>query len=188
MKTKFFVGLTGLFFTFSVYASSYTIDSDHTFVMFKVSHMGFSHVYGRFTDVTGDFVLDSKTMSNSKVNLVIKTASIDTQQPKRDKHLKNSDFFDAPSFPEIKFTSNKIKALGKNKYHVEGVLLMRGKSKTIHFELVQNNEGKDPWGNYRTGGDATFTIDRTEFGMNWGLDKNIPAQVTLIVSIEGIRN
>lgn len=165
----------------------YKIDPDHTCVVFRISHLGFSHVYGQFQKISGEFAVDQKDPSKSWVHLVIKVASVNTHAEQRDEHLKKPDFFDAKQFPDIIFKSDKIKKIAAGKFNVHGNLTMHGVTKPIEFVLTQNRTGKDPWGNIRTGGDATFTIKRSDFGVNYMLGKNqVGDQVNLMVSFEGI--
>lgn len=163
------------------------VDESHSFVLFKVSHLGFSNSYGRFTKVSGHIELDEKNIENSKVTIEIPVASLDTHNQKRDKHLKGPDFFNAKQFPKITFTSKSLSKNGK-KYKLTGTLSMHGESKEITGELELMRTGKDSWGAVRTGGEVRFVINRKDFKMNYMTGKNaIGEEVEIIASIEGIK-
>ena len=185
------VVLLSLFFPLVVGAKSsptiFKIDEVHSFVLFKVSHLGFSNSYGRFTQVSGQIELDEKNIENSKVNIEILVASLDTQNSKRDKHLRGPDFFNFKQFPRVTFKSKSLSKSGK-KYKLVGILSLHGESKEISGELELMRTGKDPWGTLRTGGEARFVINRKDFKMNYMTGKNsIGEDVEIIASIEGIK-
>lgn len=162
------------------------LDPGHAAVVFKINHLGFSHVYGMFSDVSGNLNLDEKG-DKSSLELEIKTASVTTVNPKRDEHLNKADFFDSKQFPLITFKSDSIKKSGNN-YEVKGKLSMHGKTNPVTFKLSRNNTGKDPWGGIRTGGDATFKIKRSEFGMSYMNGPNgIGDDVELMISMEATK-
>lgn len=164
---------------------TYEIDPVHTFVLFKVGHLGFSHSYGRFTDVKGTFALDEKKPENSKVDITIKVASLTTQNDKRDQHLKGPDFFNSKQFSDITFKSTAVKKSSGQKYKVSGNLTMKGVTKPVTFEFVRQRTGTDPMNNTKTGGDFTLTVKRSEFGINFMMGENmIPDEVTIIASVE----
>lgn len=167
--------------------ATFDIDVVHSFVLFKVSHLGFSNSYGRFTQVSGRIELDEKNIENSKVNIEIPVASLDTQNAKRDKHLRGPDFFNAKQFPTITFRSQSLSKVGK-KYKLIGTLNMHGVSKEITGNLELMRTGEDPWGATRTGGEVRFMIDRRDFKMNYMTGENaIGEKVEIIASIEGIK-
>lgn len=167
-------------------ANVYEIDPGHTFVLFKASHLGFSHVYGRFTDVKGTFEIDEKKPEASKVSIVIDVASLDTQEKKRDQHLKGPDFFNAKQNPKITFNSTAVKKGKGETYQVTGDLTLNGKTQKVSFDFNRLRTGKDPWGNTKTGGDFTFTVKRSEFGINYMLGPDqIADEVQIIASVEG---
>jgi polyisoprenoid-binding protein YceI len=109
-------------------AETYTIDKNHSDASFQIRHFA-SKVRGRFSDFEGTIQADPSKPEASSVVFTIKTASIDTSQPDRDKHLRSADFFDAEKFPEITFKSSKFEPAGKDKYNVTGTLTTHGVSK-----------------------------------------------------------
>ena len=141
------------------------IDRVHSDASFRVRHF-VGNVSGRFTDFSGTIVADAAKPEASSVEFTLKTASIDTDQPNRDKHLQSADFFDAAKFPEITFKSTSIKATGKDKYDVTGNLTMHGVSKQITLPVTYLGSvgaGKDA----KHGFEATTTLNRKDFGILW---------------------
>lgn len=149
-------------------AAPWSIDADHSSVGFKVRHMMVSNVKGDFGKVNGVVDIDDKDLTQSKVNVTIDTASINTGVAKRDEHLKSADFFDVAKYPTMTFVSQKVKKAGKDKLKVYGYLTLHGITK----QVVLNVEGptksyKDPWGNIKRGATATAKINRKDFGLTY---------------------
>jgi polyisoprenoid-binding protein YceI len=145
-------------------AETFTIDPAHSEVGFQIRHL-VSQVRGRFNDFSGTIQLDPKNLPSSSVEFQIKAASIDTNQPDRDKHLRSADFFDVEKFPEITFKSKSIKPAGKDTYNVTGTLTMHGVSKEVPVTLL--GQAKDPWGNTRAGFETATTLNRKDYGIVW---------------------
>ena len=168
-------------------AATYKIDPAHTFVLFKAGHLGFSHTYGMFSDIAGQFSLDNKKPEDDKVEIKIKVDSLDTKNAKRDKHLKSPDFFNVKQFPLITFKSTTLKKKAGNIYEVNGNLSLHGKTHPVTFDLQRLRTGPGPGGAERTGGDATLTIKRSDFGMNYMLGENaVSDEIDIILSVEGV--
>lgn len=166
-------------------ADKYAIDNVHTAVIFKINHLGVSNSYGRFDDVAGSFTWDDKDPKAISVDLVIKADKVNTNAEKRDQHLVGPDFFNAKQFPVIAFKSKSVTKDGKG-FKVTGALTMHGVTKDISFNFVKVGEGKDPYGNFRLGGETTFTVKRSDFGMNY-MVPNLGDDVVITVSLEGIK-
>jgi len=167
-------------------ADTYTLDLAHTAALFKADHLGFSWTYGRFNDVSGSITWDAAKPTNSKVDVKIKTETIDTGNAKRDEHLRSGDFFSVKEFPTMSFTSKSFEAKGDNLYHVTGDFELRGVKKPITIPVTLMKVGKDPWGKDRIGFDTEFTIKRSDFGMNYMPD-GIADEVTIIFATEGVK-
>ena len=163
-------------------AEEFKIDPVHSHVLFKSLHNNASYFYGRFTDVSGSFTFDEKKLSKSKVVVEVRTDSVDTRTAKLDQHLRSPDFFDAKQFPVIRFESTKIKAGKKGMFEVTGDVSLHGVTKSITVEMEHVGTG-EARGNKVIGFHTTFTIDRTEFGMNYGVNV-LGTDIELIVSIE----
>jgi polyisoprenoid-binding protein YceI len=170
--------------TSSAAAPTFNLDLAHSHVLFRTEHLGLSYAHGRFNTFGGKFELGD----SPSIEIEIDAASVDTQNEKRDSHLKNADFLNAGEFPKISFKSTKIESAGEDRYTGTGKLTLLGKEQEVSFEAVKVGEGDSPWDDYRAGLHASFTIKRSDFGMNWGLESNsVGDEILLEVSVEGIR-
>jgi polyisoprenoid-binding protein YceI len=147
-------------------ADTYQFDRAHTTVGFQVRHI-FTNVGGRFTDFAGTIDVDRARPESSSVEFTIHARSIDTNEPRRDEHLRSADFFDVANHPAITFRSTSFKANGKDSWLVTGDLTMRGVTKSVTLPVTLLGEGKDPWGNEKLGLETTVTLNRKEFGLTW---------------------
>jgi len=146
---------------------TYVVDRPHSEADFSVRHM-MSKVTGKFDDFAGTISLDRDNPSASSVAFTIKTASVNTGDADRDKHLRTADFFDAAKNPEITFKSTSIKpSKTKNVYDVTGDLTMRGVTKRVTLPVEFLGFQKDPWGNERAGFALETTLNRKDYGINW---------------------
>jgi len=148
------------------HAGSFTIDQAHSDVSFKVRHL-VSKTSGQFTDFNGTIVADFEKLDASSVVFTIKTASIDTENEDRDKHLQSEDFFDVATYPEITFVSSKITKSGENTFAVTGTLTMHGVAKTVTLPITFLGEAASPWGGKVAGFEISTTIDRKDYGIVW---------------------
>jgi len=164
-------------------SDTYEIDSVHTTVLFRVKHMNTSWAYGRFDDVKGTVAYDAAKPEAATVNFRIQTASVDTGNAKRDKHLQGPDFFDTAKFPEATFASTAVKGAGEGKLEVTGNLTLHGTTKpvTVTMELAGSGKGRN--GESMIGFEGTFSIKRSEFGMDKML-QGVGDDVRLTISIE----
>lgn len=169
-------------------AADYDIDTKgaHAFIQFKIKHLGYSWLIGRFNKFSGQFSYDEKKTNKSKIEVIIDTRSIDSNHAERDKHLRSKDFLEVKKFPTAKFVSTSFKEQGKGKVILKGKLTLHGVTKPITIKLEHIGHGKDPWGGYRRGfaGSTTLTLKDYDIKMDLG-----PAsrQVEMFLSIEGIR-
>jgi polyisoprenoid-binding protein YceI len=145
---------------------TYQIDKSHSEVIFQVRHL-ITRVRGRFSDFGGTIEFDSEKPEASKVDFWIDAASIDTNEPNRDTHLRSEDFFAAESNPKLTFTSTTITPRGSELYDVEGQLTIRGVTRTILLPVTHLGMAKDPWGNEKIAFEAETTINRKDYGLNW---------------------
>ena len=147
--------------------SLWVVDKSHSHVNFAVSHMVVAEVTGRFKDFDVKVIQSGDTFTDSYVEAVIKTASISTDNERRDNHLRSDDFFNAEQFPEITFKSTSVKKTGKNTYNITGNLTIRDVTKPVVLNALYRGEIKDPKGNIKRGVKATTTINRFDFGTKW---------------------
>ena len=165
--------------------ADYEIDTAHSFIEFRIQHLGYSWLYGRFNRISGEFSHDPADSSANRVSVSIDPASVDTNHAERDKHLRNPDFLDVKKYPSAGFESTKYTGDAESGT-LEGMLTLHGVTKPISIDLRKIGEGKDPWGGYRAGFIGTVTLTRKDFGIGYNLG---PASETMEfeLSIEGIR-
>lgn len=167
MRSLFISSLILFFFVVNAQAGKrFTIDRVHSYLGFSVKHMVVSTVKGHFTDFNGTIDYDESDITKSSVQVSIKTASINTNNERRDNHLRSDDFFNAEKFPEITFVSKKI-VKTDNGYVAVGDLTIRDVTKEVEIPFEIAGIIKDPRGNERLGVDAYLTINRRDFGVNW---------------------
>lgn len=148
--------------------TKWTIDPTHAEVGFSVRHMMISTVRGRFAAVAGAVITDEQDARNSKVDVTIDTSSIDTRQEMRDNHLRSPDFFDAATYPTIRFVSKRIEGdPSRGDFRLVGDLTIRDVTREVTLDATHEGQGKDPWGNERAGFAATGKINRADFGLHW---------------------
>lgn len=165
---------------------TYSVDTAHTYILFRVKHLGIGYSYGRFNNPVGSFTFDTASDTVGAIQMQIKAEDVDTSVEKRDNHLRSPDFFDAKKFPLISFKSSSVKKTGTGTYDISGDLTLLGKTRQITAEAVQTGAAKDPWGKFRRAYEATFTIKRSEFGMEFMLG-GVSDEVELTVSVEGVK-
>lgn len=174
--------------TYSVQAAEYVIDTKkaHAFIQFKISHLGYSWLLGRFNTFSGEFSYDENNPAASKVKVDIDVASIDSNHAERDKHLRGDNFLDTDNYPGASFVSTGFKDLGDGKAELMGNLTLHGVTRPLSIAVTGIGHGKDPWGGYRRGFEGTTSFKLADFGIKRNLG---PASQTvqLYLSIEGIR-
>ena len=158
-------------------ADTFLIDTPHSEATFQVRHF-VTKVRGRFAEFGGTIQVDRANPTASSVDVLIKTATLDTGHPGRDKHLRSPDFFDVEKYPEITFKSSKITSAGKDKYNVAGTLTMHGVSKEVTLPVTYLGSVIDPGKNEKFGFEATTTLNRKDFGILW--NKALDAGGTLL--------
>ncbi|HKI01366.1 MAG TPA: YceI family protein [Thermoanaerobaculia bacterium] len=152
--------------TLPLQADTFAVDTVHSEIGFQVRHF-VSQARGRFNEFSGTVEMDPKNLPASSVDFKIKAASIDTNQPDRDKHLRSADFFDVEKFPEITFKSKSVKSTGENTFDVTGTLTMHGVSKDVTLPVTYSGQIKDQRGNVHAGFSTSVTINRKDFGVNF---------------------
>ncbi len=157
-----------LFLFQSVFAQSeWKVDKSHSKIQFEVSHMVISSVTGFFKKYDIQIETTQDDFSDAKISFTADVNSIDTDNEKRDKHLKSADFFDAENHPQIKFKSKSFEKTEEGKYKLVGDITMRGITKEISLDVKYKGTVTDPWGSTRAGFVITGEINRFEFGLNW---------------------
>jgi polyisoprenoid-binding protein YceI len=149
------------------FGAEFEIDSAHSSANFAVKHMMVSTVRGSFGKTTGKVNIDEKDITKSTVEAVIDATTINTNEPKRDEHLRNPEFFDVAKYPTITFKSTKVEQAGEN-LNVTGDLTMHGVTRPVTLNVEGfTTEAKDPWGNIKRGGVATTKLNRKDFGLTY---------------------
>ncbi|MEC7213215.1 MAG: YceI family protein [SAR324 cluster bacterium] len=178
--------------SFIVNAATYTLDPSHTSIGFNVKYLMITDVIGQFKTYEAEIELEENTNELKGVEANIQVSSIDTENVKRDGHLKSPDFFDVEQFPNILFKSRTVNQLGTDEYEVIGDLTIKGITKTI--TLRGKNTGfidAGMMGGKRAGFSATAMINRKDFGLNWNrkLDQGgllVGYEVTIELKIQAV--
>ena len=196
MKRNMFIlsGLLLLGIPFLASGAEWQVDPNHSSFGFKIRHMMVSNVKGDFSKVLKGMIrFDDQNVSNSKAEVVIDAASINTAHAKRDDHLRSPDFFDVAKYPTIAFVTKQVTNNGPGKLKVTGDLTMHGMTKEIMLDVLgPTPEIKDPGGNFRRGLTGTAKIDRRDFGITYNrlLEAGgmvVGNEVDIAVEIELIR-
>lgn len=185
--TKTLIFLSTLVLSAQAFAADYIIDKKgmHAAIQFKINHLGFSWLLGRFDNFDGTFSFDPKNLAASKVNVTIDTSSINSNHAERDKHLRGSDFLDVSKYPKATFASKSVS--GKmDDFNIVGDLTLHGVTKEVTLKASSIGGGKDPWGGFRHGFEAKTSFKLKDFGIDYNLG---PASETVYLSlyVEGIR-
>lgn len=148
-------------------ATEYEIHPTNSSALFSVKHMMVSNVRGSFSKVTGTANIDEKDITKSSVEAVIDAATVNTNDAKRDEHLRGNEFFDVAKFPTLTFKSTKVEKSGDG-LKLMGNLTIHGVTKPVVLEAEGFTvEAKDPYGNIKRGGTATTKVNRKDFGLTW---------------------
>ena len=167
-------------------AENYKIDAKHSYVLWQISHFGFSEQTGKWY-AEGELQLDEKNPQNSKVNAIIRLEDMVTGISKLDEHLKKEDFFDIANYPNAKFISNKIIMTGKDSAKVEGMLTLHGVSKPVVLNVKLRKVGMSPITNKMTAGfTATAKLKRSDFGMKTYLP-GLGDEVKILIEVEAYK-
>lgn len=169
-------------------AADYVIDTKgaHAFIQFRIKHLGYSWLLGRFNDFDGKFSYDETKPAASRVEVNIRTASIDSNHAERDKHLRSDEFLGVGKFPEARFVSTGYKQNADKSAVLTGNLTLHGVTRPVTINVKPVGAGPDPWGGNRRGFEGSTTLKLADYGINFDLG---PAsrEVELFLSVEGIR-
>jgi len=149
-------------------AGTWTIDTGHSSVEFVGRHLMVSKVRGRFTDFEGAITIAEKP-EDSSVVAVIKTASVESHDAKRDEHLRSPDFFDVENYPTLEFRSTKVVPVSETEWRVLGDLSVKGESRPVTLDVEFNGASTAPWGQDRIGFSASTELDREDWGLTWNM-------------------
>ncbi|ATG58001.1 MULTISPECIES: YceI family protein [Pseudoalteromonas] len=172
----------------AVNAAEYVIDTKgaHAFVNFKIKHLGYSWLHGRFNTFDGEFNYDAEKPNASQIMVNIDTTSLDSNHAERDKHLRGKDFLNVDKYPTATFKSTNITFNNDDSGKVTGDFTLHGVTKSITFEIDKIGEGQDPWGGYRVGFEGETSLKLSDYGINYNLGP-ASTHVDIGLFIEGIR-
>ncbi len=184
---KYLFALLAMFGAVPAFAvDTYTLDKEHTNVIFMVNHLGFSDMVGRFEDVSGSFTFDPASPAMGTADIRLNPAAIRTSSAKLDEHLRGPDFFNTAKFPDIRFVSVSVKPKGPSDAELTGNLTLLGVTKPVVLAVHFNKADYQPiTGIWVAGFNATAKIKRSDFGMT----KYVPMvgdEVSIIISTEGM--
>ena len=185
IKRNLLLGIALGLTTSPLFAADYKIDPAHSFIEFRIQHLGYSWLSGGFRDISGSFNWDQTDPGASRVSVKVDTAGVDTNHAERDKHLRSGDFLETNTFSEASFVSTSYSG-DESEGILKGELTVRENTRPIELKVTRIGEGKDPWGGYRAGFTGTYVLTRSDFGISYNLG---PASETmeLHIDIEGIR-
>ncbi len=188
MRNLIMTTLLTLFASTALALENYTIDPTHTYPSFRINHLGFSTMQGRFDKTQGSLTIDWAKKSGS-IDIIIDASSISTGMKKRDDHLRSPDFLNAAEFPEITYKSTQVTINSDKTATVEGLLTIMETSRAVALNVNQINCGDHPMkkGTYVCGFDATAKIKRSDFAINYALPA-IGDEIELIFEVEAHRN
>lgn len=176
----------------SASAATYKVDPEHTKIEFKVRHLGISYVIGHFSTLDATFSFDPNNVPASKAMAKISAKTVNTDNQKRDDHLRSPEFLDAQKFPDINFVSKGITGVRGKTFKVSGDLTIHGVTRPVTLDTEFGGEMKDPWGNERAAFSATGKINRKDFGLAWNkiLETGgllVGEDVIIVLEVEGIK-
>lgn len=147
--------------------SKWNIDASHSSIRFAVDHMVISEIEGIFSTYEGSVITTTADFSDAKINFVVDVNSVNTDNAKRDEHLRGADFFETGNYPKMTFVSTSVQKTGNNKYNLKGNLTLHGVTKEITLGMTYGGTTKDPWGNTKAGLKVTGVINRIDFGLKY---------------------
>ncbi|MDR2223230.1 MAG: YceI family protein [Flavobacteriaceae bacterium] len=145
----------------------WTIDPTHSEIGFKVKHMMFTNVSGKFNDFTSTIKNDDAVFETSEISFVAKVASVDTNNADRDNHLRSADFFEVEKYEDLSFTSTNVQKKSENDFIITGMLTIKDVTKEVSFKAEYSGLLTDPWGNTKIGLSLEGKLNRKEFGLTW---------------------
>ncbi|WP_456448694.1 YceI family protein [Thiolapillus sp.] len=171
-------------------AVDYEIDTKgmHAFIEFKIRHLGYSWLLGRFNRFKGGFSYDGKHPQKNHVQVEIDVASLDSNHAERDKHLRSARFFDVKKYPKASFLSTSWEDLGEGRAILRGDLTLRGITRNIRIDVADVGNGPDPWGGYRRGFEGHTVLKLSDWNMKEAKVLGPAAEeIQVYLSIEGVR-
>ncbi|MFM7134110.1 MAG: YceI family protein [Planctomycetota bacterium] len=180
-----FAGLAAMQDAKPMAGATYKVDDVHSSAFFRVQHLGAGQFWGRFNKMDGSFTL-SDDPAKVAFDITVAVDSVDTAEPKLDAHLKSPDFFNAAEFPTMTFKSKSAKKASAGMWDVTGDFSMHGVTKEVTAQIEITGMADMGMGS-RAGAEAIFTVKRSDFGMNYGVEKgSLGNSVRVLVNLEGV--
>ena len=170
----------------AAHAASWEIDPVHSNLLYRISHLEVGTTYGFIREFSGSLEFDPDAIEDASIQVTANAASIDSLHPDRNAHLRSDDFFDVEQFAMITFMGNQWEATGENTYDVTGRFTLLGVEREITVPVQFNGTTENRHGQTVAGFEGEVTINRTDFGMDFGLGM-VGDEVTLIIAIEAIQ-
>ena len=172
--------------------NKWVIDPTHSEIQFKIKHLMISTVSGQFNQFEGAAETEGDDFTSAKARFSADIDSISTNNEQRDEHLKNGDFFDAENYPQLTFETERVQKAGDDDYKINGILTMRGVSKSIVLDAEFGGITQDPWGNTRAGFELSGKINRKDFGVSFGMLTEtggiaLGEEVKLVASVQFVK-
>ena len=174
-------------------AGSYTLDPTHTRLGFVARHAMVTKVRGAFNEFEGTAIAAGENLADTKVEVTIKAASIDTRNEQRDGHLRSNDFLAMDEYPEITFVSTDVRVADGGTLEVTGDLTIKGVTNSVTIPFSYDGAATDPFGNLRVGFEGAVTINRKDYGITWNAALEtggvlVSEKITLEFEISAIQN
>lgn len=180
--------IVSLFLTTPAIADYYRIDTlgGHASVNFKIKHLGYSWLTGRFDKFAGTFEYDEKAPEKSIISITVKTKSLDSDHSLRDIHLRGTKFLNVRKYPEARFVSDSFTPIDAKTARLTGKLSFHGVTRDINTTITRIGGGKDPWGGYRQGFETHFSIKLGDYGIKHSLGV-ASEELQLSIYLEGVK-
>jgi polyisoprenoid-binding protein YceI len=171
---------------------TYTVDASHSRIGFVARHAMVTKVRGAFNDYEAVAEVNGDDLSDTKVRVAVKAATVDTRSEQRDGHLRSADFFDVETYPEISFSSTAVEPVGDDVLRVTGDLTIKSTTRPVTIDFTYEGSAVDPFGNQRVGFEGAVVVNRKDWGLSWnaGLEAGgvlVSEKVTLEFEISAIK-
>ena len=188
MRSVYLVVLILSFAASNVLAKDYVIDKKgmHASIQFKISHLGYSWLWGRFNDFEGSLSYDRENPEASKISVTINTRSVDSNHAERDKHIRGKGLLEVEQYPQAHFISTSYTQDKENQGILKGDFTLHGVTNPISIDVRFIGEGKDPWGGYRIGFEGTTRLSLADYNITKNLGPS-SKELELIFAIEAIQ-
>lgn len=173
--------------------TKWSIDPVHSEIGFKVKHMMFTNVSGKFENYDANIISEGDNFEDATIEFTADVNSINTNNKDRDNHLRSADFFHAEQYPRLNFRSSELKKIDDDNYEMYGDLTIRGVTKPVKLDVEFGGFMKDPWGNYKAALNIKGKLNRKEWGLNWNAALEaggvlVSEEVKLISELQLVRN